>query len=159
MCFVADETDVGGILVETVNQELSCQVCPDKNGYLVEAESFVLQGSDLLGHVEDGVLQIGVFIFLLVEFCSDVAFLVVFLCYLFYVGIDVLQFDVCIRLDVVEQFGSRGKEVVVEVDDDLMAAIVGVQWFWMNMEALQFFFFFYVVQYLPVAATPSVDAL
>ena len=40
-----------------------------------------------------------------------------------------------------------------------MAAIVGVQRYWMDMEASQFFFFCYLVKYIPVAASPSVDAL
>ena len=76
-----------------------------------------------------------------------------------YVRIDLAQLDWGIRSYLVNLFGSFLEECVVEIDDDLMAAIVDVERLWLDVEALQFLFVLDVEENLPVAVSPTIDAL
>ena len=157
--FVADELDVRRILAETLDESLRHIVLADEDGYLAEVEATGLQQTNLFGHVSPPPDFLPVGGAFLVELYPHIAFPVVFLFLLLDVRIDLAKFYLCIGSYGIESFCSYREEGIVEIHDGLMAAVVDVERFGDDVEALKFLFVLYAVENLPVAVAPSVDAL
>ena len=129
-------------------------VLPHQDGYVRRLDALAEQVRDttvyVLRHLVLVLVAVLVNAYL---YASVMAFLA---CVLADVGIKVADTEAFLR-EAVEHFGRLGEECVVEAYDVTQAAVVGLELQALGTERAQFVG--YASQYLPVAATPPVDAL
>ena len=124
---------------------------------MAEVETAFLQPSNLLCHIYDGILDVIVRLF--VELHPYKSLPVFLFGLLLNIRIDAFQLDGGIGLYLVELLSGDGEEGIVEIDNDLMASVIDVEWLGLDIEASEFGLALYAVENLPISVSPTIDAL